>query len=278
MSPSASTIYTHETQPLDNLIIQWLRNLTPLEWNALRIQGHDTWNLPNTRSSSSKSPIRPPRPRNAFFIFRAIYCHALHLFPRSDRDGKPHKQQKETSKAASRLWKLLDDDLVKIFDVQAEIEKLEHGEKFPGYRYKTARTRPKARSFPTPEAKPLKLHSIQSLETTAAQEATSPTWNEDVSTSSPESLLPANDVHERMSQWSPPSCSLDLDILPSSQNTCLNLDLAYNPFTPEDLWFPDFRLDTMQPMYGWVEQGTIDHDPYFDQRTPLFSQQETTFY
>lgn len=94
----------------------------------------------------ASEPNKVPRPRNAFIIFRCLKIAQLHSRDASSSD-RPPTPEKTLSKRAGAAWRLLPDEEKQVYKEMAERERLEHQEKYPGYRYQPNRskaTKPRA--------------------------------------------------------------------------------------------------------------------------------------
>ncbi|KAL8286833.1 hypothetical protein RQP46_004361 [Phenoliferia psychrophenolica] len=134
---------------------------------------------PKKSHSRKKSASHIPRPRNSFMLFRS---HAYHsgMIPK-DVGLVDHKN---ISKVIGDIWRNLESEEKKVWDLLAEKEKRDHREKYPDYKFQP-KQKPKQPKFPTvkeddsdddsgaaPKAKP-KPKRVRSPRKPAATSATS---------------------------------------------------------------------------------------------------------
>ncbi|BGP10389.1 Repressor of filamentous growth 1 [Rhodotorula toruloides] len=82
---------------------------------------------------------RPPRPMNAWLIFRTAQLRQM-----QEDDPGLRKSQGELSKIISEMWRGADPELKQHYEELAKQRKLEHQRVYPDYRYSPAKTQGKA--------------------------------------------------------------------------------------------------------------------------------------
>ncbi|BGO94210.1 hypothetical protein NBRC10512_006844 [Rhodotorula toruloides] len=82
---------------------------------------------------------RPPRPMNAWLIFRTAQLRQM-----QEDDPGLRKSQGELSKIISEMWRGADPELKQHYEELAKQRKLEHQRAYPDYRYSPAKTQGKA--------------------------------------------------------------------------------------------------------------------------------------
>ena len=100
-----------------------------------------------------------PRPRNAFIIFRCQTISKLHSRDNVGID-RPPTPEKTLSKRAGVAWRQLSAAEKQVFKDLAEKERLEHQEKYPGYRYQPNRSKS---SKPRTSGPPSRREQVESL-------------------------------------------------------------------------------------------------------------------
>lgn len=82
-----------------------------------------------TPSSRRRSPDRPPRPRNAFMIYRSEIWAKEKITKTVEHDHR------HISRIIGHCWNQMPEEEKNIWRRRAEQEKLEHERKYPGYRF-----------------------------------------------------------------------------------------------------------------------------------------------
>jgi hypothetical protein len=105
------------------------------------------------------STQKVPRPKNAFIIFR---CHSIPKLHSNQRSGcnRPPTPEKTLSKRAGAAWRELSEDEKQVYRDMAELERLEHQKKYPGYRYQPNRNKS---SKPRNSGPPTRREQVESL-------------------------------------------------------------------------------------------------------------------
>ncbi|GAA5826069.1 hypothetical protein JCM11251_000114 [Rhodosporidiobolus azoricus] len=103
-------------------------------------------------SNGGREPGKPPRPMNAWLLFRTAQLKQI----QDDNPGL-RKSQGELSKIISQMWKTCDPEVRSGYEALAKERKLEHARAYPDYRYAPSpKTGPssKARKSPASSRKP----------------------------------------------------------------------------------------------------------------------------
>lgn len=83
-----------------------------------------------------KQPGYVPRPRNAFFLFRADFLAELEANPTSHPDAYALQNQSKVSFVAGQRWRALDSAIKDLYAEKAEEEKRQHALDNPGYQHR----------------------------------------------------------------------------------------------------------------------------------------------
>lgn len=100
-----------------------------------------------------RDPNRPPRPLNAFFLYRRKFQKVVRRVVPDHRD---------VSKIIGQRWRLLDETEKKYWKVKAEEAKVLHADLYPEYRYRPVRGREKA-TRKNKEPGPEKIKRLQKV-------------------------------------------------------------------------------------------------------------------
>ncbi|KAG7446467.1 uncharacterized protein BT62DRAFT_1076024 [Guyanagaster necrorhizus] len=90
-------------------------------------------------AGSSASSTKPPRPPNAWILFRSDMVRVM------PKPANGASQQSVVSKAISKLWAEADPDIKREYERRAEIRKQEHAEMYPDYRFQPVKKEDKER-------------------------------------------------------------------------------------------------------------------------------------
>ncbi|KAK0213026.1 hypothetical protein DFS33DRAFT_90425 [Desarmillaria ectypa] len=105
-------------------------------------------------AGSSASSTKPPRPPNAWILFRSDMVRVM------PKPANGASQQSVVSKAISKLWAEADPAIKHEYERRAEIRKQEHAEMYPDYRFQPVKKEDKERR--KEEAKQAKERSRRS--------------------------------------------------------------------------------------------------------------------
>lgn len=118
-----------------------------------------------------------PRPRNAFIIFRCQTISKLHSKDSAGLD-RPPTPEKTLSKRAGVAWRQLSEEEKQVYKDLAEKERLEHQDKYPGYKYQPNRSKLNKTRVSGP---PTRRERVESLVLrTTSRSGTSPESGESV--------------------------------------------------------------------------------------------------
>ncbi|KAI0291631.1 hypothetical protein B0F90DRAFT_1775681, partial [Multifurca ochricompacta] len=87
--------------------------------------------IPSSAAGSGAGAQQPPRPPNAWILYRSDKLQQLPPPP----EGQPKPTQAEVSKIISAQWRLESDEVRALYDQRAEIAKAEHARLYPNYRF-----------------------------------------------------------------------------------------------------------------------------------------------
>ncbi|CCM00606.1 uncharacterized protein FIBRA_02642 [Fibroporia radiculosa] len=98
---------------------------------------------PSSSSRPSPMGVQPPRPQNAWILYRSDKLREM--MQRQTESGQPKKAQADVSKEVALLWKTESPAVRAEYERLAEMKKLEHQTKYPGYKFQPMKKEDKAR-------------------------------------------------------------------------------------------------------------------------------------
>ncbi|KAI0958284.1 hypothetical protein AcV7_004143 [Taiwanofungus camphoratus] len=93
------------------------------------------------RQTARADPLQPPRPPNAWILYRSDKLHQIPPGP----PGQPKRAQAEVSKLISEMWKAESNEVRAEYERLADMKKAEHHALYPHYRFQPMKKEDKAR-------------------------------------------------------------------------------------------------------------------------------------
>lgn len=84
---------------------------------------------PSRTSPRNKNPDHIPRPRNAFMLFRSAFAAAQKISVKIERDNR------HITRIIAHCWNSLSDAEKQVWRDKAAVEKAQHAERYPNYRF-----------------------------------------------------------------------------------------------------------------------------------------------
>jgi hypothetical protein len=123
-----------QTLPLSNIFIQTFFPRLPSTTLS-------TMAGPVRSSTSDNRLVQPPRPPNAWILYRSDKLRELP----PTAPGIPRRAQAEVSKLISNMWKTESEDVRTQYERRADAKKAEHQAMYPGYRFQPMKKEEKDR-------------------------------------------------------------------------------------------------------------------------------------
>ncbi|EED79195.1 predicted protein [Postia placenta Mad-698-R] len=95
------------------------------------------------RAASRANPMNPPRPPNAWILYRSDKLKQM--MQSQLQHGHPKKPQSSVSKEVAAMWKAEDPGVRGEYERLADVKKAEHAEQYPGYKFQPMKKEEKAR-------------------------------------------------------------------------------------------------------------------------------------
>ena len=269
------TIPVHQTIPSSHTPTSSLSSLSPtlIPPSSFSLPPHLVMSGV-TRTNAGAGAKPPPRPPNAWIIYRSDKLQNLPPPPL----GQPKPTQAEVSKIISAQWRAESEDVRALYDQRAETAKAEHARKYPDYRFaplkkadkdrireekrlakeqeRAGRSRVRARVAPYPlpsTASPFKTSSPLIIKHVVP--------NANSASPTPLSTISSTSMSYTMRNSQP-----GVNVAPYYGSTCVSLDASTDPqFRPADSQNPSFNesvcLETAAPSES--PSSMVPHDHTF---------------